>query len=344
MKKRGTKRASLQYQFIHSINKCFKEHTSKKSLKIQKRKGMMTSKEERAYDAKVWSYKYKENLIKFVKSFISWMKENGYYEEYKYAYELDGEIFTIYLRDLRLNRRNSYATMKTYESYIRKLQNIMNYTLPNYSFDFTSNLKPVEYRNKSKQRVYSLNKTKYLQLMDHVISKSYNEPLGNDLGILLACAFGYRSSGVCSAQFRDFLTLDEVKNKQIKKNGNWVSAYSEVFYISPYDLYVFIKEKGGDVRIIPVVFQFQVDLIEYIRKMQKTYGLKDNYYITSRSNVQYTEEGFRKQLRKRMQEVGINVSVPSSSHMIRKTWSKLMLEYFKSHPEGMLKEHIEYFK
>ena len=143
MKKRGTKRASLQYQFIHSINKCFKEHTSKKSLKIQKRKGMMTSKEERAYDAKVWSYKYKENLIKFVKSFISWMKENGYYEEYKYAYELDGEIFTIYLRDLRLNRRNSYATMKTYESYIRKLQNIMNYTLPNYSFDFTSNLKPV---------------------------------------------------------------------------------------------------------------------------------------------------------------------------------------------------------
>jgi integrase len=335
MKKRGTKRASLQYQFIMSINKCFRENIDKKSLKIQKRKGLMTEAEERAYNAKVWSYKYKNNLIKFVKSFISWLKENGYYNEYKYAYELDSEIFSLYLRDLRLNKRNTYSTMKTYESYIRKLEHIMSYTRPSYCFDYTSQLEPVKYRNKSKIRVYSLNKNQYLQLMRNVLYKTYNEPTGNDLGILLACAFGYRSRGVCSAQFRDILTLDQIKEK---------GEYKEVFYISPYDVYVRMKEKGGDIRYIPVVFRWQYELVQYIQNLQKKHDLNDNYYITSLSNKKYTKDGFRKQVRKRLSEIGVRVSVPSSSHMIRKTWSKLMLEYFKKHPEGLIREHTKYFK
>jgi len=60
-KKRGSKRASLKYQYILSINKCFRENVDKRSLKIQKMKGLMTEREEKAYNAKIWSYKYKEN-------------------------------------------------------------------------------------------------------------------------------------------------------------------------------------------------------------------------------------------------------------------------------------------
>jgi len=335
-KKRGSKRASLKYQYILSINKCFRENVDKRSLKIQKMKGLMTEREEKAYNAKIWSYKYKENLVKFVKSFISWMKENGYYDEYKYAYELDSEIFSLYLIDLRLNRRNSYATMKTYESYIRKLENIMSYTLPNYEFDYTSELKTVNYRNKSKKRVYSLNKAQYLQLMNHILNKSNNEPMGNDLGILMSCAFGYRAHEICNAQFRDILTLDQIITEK--------KEYREVFYISPYDLYIRIKGKGGDIRYVPVVFQWQYELVQYIQNLQKKHNLKDDYCITSQSRVKLTDRGFRKQVKKRMQEVGINVSIPSSSHMIRKVWSKLMLEYYKKHPEGIILEHTKYFQ
>jgi len=335
MKKRGTKRASLKYQYILSINKCFKENIDKRSLKIQKIKGKMTPQEEKEYNAKIWSYKYKENIIKFVKSFIAWMKENGYYQEYKYAYELDSEIFSLYLRDLRLNKRNTYATMKTYESYVRKLEHIMSYTLPNYEFDYTSQLKTVKYKNKSKKRVYSLSKNKYLSLMQHILSKSNNEPHGNDLGILMACAFGYRAHEICNAQFRDILALDQIIEKK---------EYREVFYISPYNIYIRIKGKGGDVRYVPVVFQWQYELVKYLQTMQKKYNLKDNYYITSQSKVKLSDRGFRKQVRKRMEEVGVNVSIPSSSHMIRKAWSKLMLEYFKKHPNSIIKEHTKYFK
>ena len=92
------------------------------------------------------------------------------------------------------------------------------------------------------------------------------------------------------------------------------------------------------------MFQWQYELVQYIQNLQKKHNLKDNYYITSQSRVKLTDRGFRKQVKKRMQEVGINVSVPSSSHMIRKTWSKLVLEYYKKHPEGIIREHTKYFQ
>ncbi|WP_456372522.1 tyrosine-type recombinase/integrase [Methanocaldococcus sp.] len=314
------KRPSLKHQFKFLINLCFKEGMNKRSLKIKYLKGKMSPVEEMAYKSKIFSYGYKNGLMDFVSNFINYLKEKGYYSEYKYVKDLNSEVFAEFMEDLE-RRGISYKTLKTYRSYIQKLENIAKFRLRNPSIDFTSKLPPLSVPKEFK-RVYCLDKSTYFKLINHILESKDYQPTGNNLGILLIASFGLRVKELRSLQFGDIVTYEDIAKRGDTK---------KIVHKSPYNLYLYVHEgKNGRIRYLPVVFRFQYSLIQYIKNLQRLYNLEDSCYVTSLSHRRLSRRSVRKLVRQKLSEIGVNVDVPTSSHMLRKTWAKMLYEFYKN--------------
>jgi len=278
------KRASIKAQFVFAVGKCFRPGVDKHALKKKKLLGQLNDTEYKMFQSMVWSYGYKNNLLDFTNRFVQWLRVA--HPGVKYLYELNGLHWSAYLRYVKESTKAPYRTIKTYKSYIHKLEAICSYAYP-HVFDFTSDLVIPTYRKWNKQkkvRDFSIRLDVFQKLVSYILER-YPNPKGNALSVLFVCLFGLRAGEVQQLQFRDFYRFSELPD----------NLRSRVFRSSPYDLYMRVKGKNGRIRVLPVEFVEQYELIQYV--LNELPHDKNNHYITSLASKKLSEKSLRKFIR-----------------------------------------------
>jgi integrase len=299
-----SKRASLKFQFHSVINKCFVPKFDRHSLKIKINNKTATLREVEQYNTIIASYKRKDNLHNFVNNFINYLLFTDQYKNYKYLYELNSEIFSEFLKyKVESGAVQSKYTIKEYVSVIRRLERMCSYVFPSHSFNFTKGLVVPELPEREhwiKEARFSVED--YKAIIQYILNNRMLR--GAPLGVLLCACFGLRVSEVLELRFCD---VDYVNKKLHVPRG-----------------------KGGGSRVLPCVFSFQSQLIDFIKEHQQKYGFSDNdqiIYDVQRNKKITNPQNVNDALKSVMRDMGIIHKIKDrriSVHALRKTFLSIL--------------------
>jgi integrase len=329
------KRASLKYQLISAVKGVFHEKIPRGYLKKKILSKTATKEEVLAYECCITSFKYLDNIVKFVKGFVSWLKEMDYYADFQYAYQLNPDIFAEYLLYLA-HKGVSRQTIKTYKTYIRKLEKILSYYYKRSYFDFTSNLdeilKTVDWESLPKKKIFhTLPVEDYIQFVDYLSNLDWDEMSNAQKALLIQAVFGLRSVEAVRLHWWDVLSWNEVQkvskiefSKMFQKYQNPKLVRPFFFLKSPYDAYIKVRGKAGQIRFVPCLFPAQYQLWRFM----KTYIDEKGIPLHEKICPCNTAEMRREMKRILIYELGLKKysQVPSSTHMLRKRVAKFVYQ------------------
>ena len=329
------KRKSLAHQLRWAIFSCYKPGTSQKKLK-EKVKGLpKNSREYAEIKAIITSKNTKKNLLDVINQFVTFLRKSCLYGDFRYVYELDGGVWLEFLRWLRNERGYSKTSIRNYISRIQHIEWCCIATYKNAEINFeVERLRKYLERLKDDEKIRSvrLSFEEYKKVLTYLAN---NHSKNYQLALLLQCTFGLRSYEATRIQFRDILNWDGVieKIKEIWKEREEKGLPKQKFYIvkSPYNVYLSVKGKGGQWRFVPAFFPYQRQLLQYILDIQKELGRNPEDWVCKCST-----STMRRELKRIItEELGFKhyKDVPSSTHMLRKTYARIHYAYINNNKD-----------
>ena len=278
--------ATLSYQLIKSILKNCNFSGDKHSLK--KEKGADFLKETHM----IFSYQYKDNLIDFIKQFVTFMNEK--YPKIKLARDINIEHFNEFLETLA--KTSSTETLKTYCSYISKIERCVNKTWHIKKNWHTELCAPTSEKTPDGKR-----------LRDQTMLREHYEALvvwGKErnskfyIAVDLSARFGLRVEGCASIRYSDIHLYDS------EMLGFW-----QLGVIS-------VTEKGGRRRNVDVHSEENRLFLENLLTMRD--GKKPEELV-----VGLKKDSINRQVNRALQALNLKHLYPVSSiHAVRKMYSQ----------------------
>ena len=245
-------RRNIQYQLTYSVYNNFKESMDKHAAKNQEEKDA----------AKIYSYEYRRNLIKYSNSLGKYMKVN--FPEVKYAVDINSEHIQSFLNAHIYSCTQD--TLNGYMSYSNKVCNLINKT----------------YNSSNKYILEKpISQSSYQSVKDKMIPREiYNElhkhlNRNGQVAIELSSHFGLRVSDVTKLQKRDIRL--EQKEIFIKNSKGGRDRRIPIETSKQWNIAVSIKEntQGNHFqRVVPI--QSESIQKEIDRKMKKM-GIDKEY-------------------------------------------------------------------
>jgi len=330
-----SKRHSLQYQLISAVRGVFQEKIPRGYLKKKIKNKTATKEEILMYECSITSYKTLDNIIKFCKSFCNFLRKYDYYDDYRYAYELDCEIFGEYLIYVA-KKTKSKNTIKTYKSYVRKLEKICSYYYKGSYFNFSGGLdeylKDIDWENLQDKKIFhTLPVGDYVRFVGFLSSREWEELTETQRGLLIQAIYGLRCVEVRRLHWRDILTWEEVLkicdiefSKMLEKYKDKKLIRPFYFLKSPYNAYIKVRGKAGQIRFVPCLFPAQYQLWRFLRLYREENNLPNDKKIVSCNDYDMRHE--MKRILIKELKMSKYKSVPSSTHMLRKRVAKYVYE------------------
>jgi integrase len=331
------KRKSLAHQLKWAVFNCYSPGTSRRKIKEELRKVRKDSQEYIKLKAVITSKGYRDSLIVVIQQFTRWLKNSGLYSDFKYVYELDGYIWLEFLRYLRNERGYSRESIRNYIARVSQLEKCCKATYSNSDIDFEiEKLKQFLKRLKKDDKIRSvrLSFQEYKAVLQYLMG---NHSRAYQLALLLQATFGLRSFEASKLKFSAIVDWDGViaKIKEIWAEREKKGLKPQKFYVvkSPYNMYLMVKGKGGQWRFVPALFPFQKQILEYLLELKRELNKSDDDFICHCST-----SSMRRELKRILvSELGFNhyKDVPSSTHMLRKTWARLCFQYIDSNKDSI---------
>jgi len=341
------KRKSLAHQLKWAVFNCYKPRFSQRKRKEMLKRVKKDSEEYIQLKALITSKTTKKNLLDVIYQFVNFLKKSGLYSDIKYVYDISVE-WLEFLRYLRNERNYSKSSLRNYVSRIQHIEWCCKATYKRSNIDFeVEKLRAWIERLKDDEKIRSVRLTfsEYKAVIEYLMK---NHSKNYQLALLLQACFGLRAYEACRVQFRDVMSFDEVLEKieEIWKEREEKGLNPQKIYVvkSPFNLYLAVRGKGGQWRFIPALLPFQKQLLEYIQEMQRD-GKNPEDWVCKCST-----SSMRRELKRILvQELGFEhyKDVPSSTHMLRKTWARLNFQLMQKNkdkidrvvisPEGIIK-------
>lgn len=175
-----SKSRNLKYQFLHSVERSFKEGMDKHSIKKLNKE-----------NNKIYSYSDRKNLIDTSSEFSNWMKEN--YPNVKMIKDINNNHIQEFLEDKRSSC--SDATLRQYVSRFRKLETLTNNTY-NLNNSFSNVVVPSSLKCDGKIRNVMFTDENYNKMLN-----TTNQNLKNAL--IMSKNFGLRAAECSKLKYTD---------------------------------------------------------------------------------------------------------------------------------------------
>lgn len=170
-----SKKSSIQYQFMQSINKCFNPGDSKRSDRANPLVDSHT---------KIYSYAARKELITTAFDFAKFLKQEYQVKNLK---EITPDMSQAFLDKKAATDECKHITIKQYQSRLNKLEKVCSNHVRG-PLNFMKGVRAPEYADKSKKRDIVLHKNEYKMLCS-IPTKSKAQ-----IGLKLAYQFGLRES------------------------------------------------------------------------------------------------------------------------------------------------------
>lgn len=263
-----SKNRNLKYQFLHAIEKNFKEGVDKHSDK----------KNNIRATGKIYSYSDRKNLIDLSSNFANWMKNS--YPDVK----LIKDIQSHHIQEFLNNKAQdcSAATLKNYVSRFKKLEKQANDTYnTKLKFDVVA---PAGRNESQKIRTASMTSSDYKKL-----ESSYKNEYDNGrIAINLAARSGLRVSEVAKLKGSDINLKEKyihIADSKGKRSRDIPIQEKDISY------YTELKNHIGDGRCCPIQ---QESILKSVNRHMISSGIKENYQETAIHSIRkmYAQNSF----------------------------------------------------